>query len=203
MATHNIFQGGEGGVDTAFGQNAWAIYPRPDISPTAEYKGPGQYSGAVSLRVSGKTNKYASDGGASPLVRYLKTANVADGDDLAAIIVPAHWRLNSVTFQVYLADEASGVYEGGAAAAASGQTGTYSVFLVDSVAATTTPVITGAQGAALPLNATSYANVDVNTVATNNRVLVIRLPTAPTDWSKANFEITAMMEKVRDIGRLA
>lgn len=203
MATHNIFHAGEGGVANAFGSNAWAMYPRPDIVCNKEYKGPGQYSGAVTRRIAGTATRYVSDGGLDPLIRYLRGATVVNGDELAMIVIPAHWRINSITAQVYNADEMSGVYEGGATGAATGATGVMSLLLRQP--ACTALGLTAADqvlAATVNLNTSAY-NSYTATAATSvgNRLIVAGLTTVPTDWTKVNFEVTVMMEKVRDIGR--
>ena len=215
----NIFDGGEGGVANAFGPNAWAMFPRPDIIPDKEYKGPGQYGGAVTRRItSGPAAGYVSDGGDDAVMRYLKSATFAVGDQLRMIIIPRHWQLESVTIQVYRARDVFGVHTGQVHPLPQGTAplnstlplttpaGTATTFAVvletpafGAVTATELDLVTGLD-ASLEL----YRSVAVdaaNQFSTVNRTLNVKIEALPSDITNWNFELTAMMRNVRDIGR--
>lgn len=206
MTTHNIFHGGEAGISTVTGPNAWGMYPRPDIVVNKTYKSGGQYSGNVTRRVCGARNVYQSDGGEDPVIRYLKQTTFAADDELAMIIIPAHYRLRSLTVQVYAQGEQQGVFEGGQTgqpvSPAAPANGVMNVILRQpasaalGLAAADVAVVSG-----LVVNTTRYNVYDSNSVSVGNRLVVVTFPTAPTDWNAVDFEITALLENIRDIGR--
>lgn len=205
MAIHNIFHAGEGCVTAACGPNAWSMYPRPDIVCDKEYKGPGQYQGYVTRRLAGPSQTFVSDGGFDPVIRYLRGVTFAANDELAMILVPRHWSLMTVQLQVYVQADVFGTDTGMNPTAATGQNAVFDVIL-RTPACPTVGTVAGdvVLAAAVPTATAQYARYAVpaaSEFSAANRLLVLKFTTPPADWTKVNFELTARMENVRDIGR--
>lgn len=205
----NVFAGGDGGVATTFGANAWAMYPRPDIDPIKEYKGPAQYGGKVTWRIGNNSmGALVSDGGDNALMRYLKSVGIADGDELAVAIIPRHWRLKAITYQVRLPTETSGVNIGDTAGTNTGITGAVDIIVrtpaAPQVGLATASDLTVAAAVSLASTTIGIKEINATTAPANalsnaNRLLVLKFGTAPSVLGKVNFEVTLDIEPVMDI----
>ena len=203
MTVHRLWFGGEPSATAAYGTNAWAMFPMRDIDPVKEYK-PATRDGAAA---GGQSRRFHPNDEAGR--SYFRNFPLVVGDTLEVQIIPRHFKLEDVTFQVYNKPKGafpmySTIEDGDALpdATATGMVGAFSVSL-ETPAHGATPASSVALGN-IDLAVRTYTAVTVaaaDQTSTLNRKIVLTVTTVPTEPWLMNFETTAIGREIRDMGR--